>query len=94
MRRTKIRPTRNETGKNGLIALTAEGALTCFKGYCWDGPSGPTFDTAATMRASLFHDALYQLMRERKLHVKLHRRVADELLRNVMVEDGAWRWRD
>jgi len=33
------------------------------RGYAWDGPSGPTFDTKDFMIPSLVHDALYQLLR-------------------------------
>jgi len=57
------------------------------KGYCWDGPSGPTIDTKNFMRGSLVHDALYQLMREKVIN-KRHRKYADELLRKICLEDG------
>ena len=36
-------------------------------GYAWDGCSGPAIDRPVTMLASLVHDGLYQLMRERLL---------------------------
>ena len=49
---------------NGWVHLAGDGQLTIKRGYCWDGASGPTFDTPSTMLASLVHDALYQLMRE------------------------------
>ena len=55
--------------------------------YAWDGPSGPTFDTRTFMRGSLCHDALYQLIREGSLP-KTHRKYADELLRQICIEDG------
>ncbi len=54
--------------------------------YAWDGPSGPTFDTPTNMRASLFHDALCQLIGEGLLD-KRYRKYADELLRTHMLED-------
>ncbi len=54
--------------------------------YAWDGPSGPTFDTPTNMRASLFHDALCQLIGEGLLDKK-YRKYADELLRTHMLED-------
>ncbi len=44
------------------ITLDREGQLTILAGYAWDGPSGPTVDSACAMRASLVHDALYQLI--------------------------------
>jgi hypothetical protein len=47
-----------------FISLQTDGLLTIGKGYAWDGPSGPAFDTKDFMRGSLVHDALYQLIRE------------------------------
>ncbi len=70
------------------LALSTDGTLTVKKGYAWDGPSGPTVDTANFMRGSLVHDALYQLMREGHLDGKLHRERADRLLQRMCVEDG------
>ncbi len=73
-----------------FISLTLDGHLTVKKGYAWDGPSGPTIDTRNFMRGSLVHDALYQLMREKKLNKELHRKPADKLLRQMCKEDGMW----
>ena len=39
------------------------GRLMVRAGYAWDGASGPTWDTPATMVPSLVHDALYQAIR-------------------------------
>jgi hypothetical protein len=77
--------------EQGWVHLSDTGKLTIQRGYCWDGASGPTFDTASTMRASLIHDALYQLMRERKLTLDW-RPLADECLRRIMVADYRGRW--
>jgi hypothetical protein len=77
----------------GYVVHEASGRLTVRSGYCWDGPSGPTFDTAATMRGSLFHDAGYDLMSEGLLDVETHREPFDRLLHQILIEDGAWRWR-
>lgn len=74
------------------ISLTTEGVLTVRKGYAWDGPSGPTFDTRSSMRPSLVHDALYQLLREGRLPQE-YRILADEELYRLALEDGMWRWR-
>lgn len=57
-------------------------------GYAWDGPSGPTIDTKTFIRASLVHDALYQLMREEKLDRIKYREDADQLLKRICLEDG------
>jgi hypothetical protein len=61
-------------------------------GYAWDGASGPTIDTRSVIRASLVHDALYQLMRLGVLD-RGWRATADADLARIMIEDGAWRIR-
>lgn len=38
--------------------------LHIYKGYSWDGASGPTWDTNDTITPSLVHDVLYQAIRE------------------------------
>jgi len=64
-----------------------DGILTCFANYEWDGASGPAIDTANFMRGSLFHDALYQLMRERVISWE-YRKKADKVLREICLADG------
>lgn len=61
--------------------------LVVREGYAWDGPSGPAISTRTFMRASLFHDALYQLIREGHLAAS-YRKDADQVLRDVCLEDG------
>jgi len=73
------------TARSAYIALS-DGYLIVKERYAWDGPSGPTFDTPTNMRASLFHDALCQLIGEGLLEKK-YRKYADELLRVHMLED-------
>ncbi len=70
-----------------LIALLKDGTLSISPGYAWDGPSGVSVDTKNFMRGSLVHDALYQLMRQKKISLE-HRQYADELLRDICKEDG------
>jgi len=70
--------------------------LTAKTRYAWDGPSGPTFDTPSTMRASLVHDALYQMMRLGWLPASL-KGATDQLFYDHLREDGmgkvrAWCW--
>jgi hypothetical protein len=60
---------------------------TIRSGFCWDGPSGPTIDTVTSLRPSLTHDALYQLMRLGHLSPKCRQR-ADELYRDLLIENG------
>lgn len=74
------------------VRLTLDGMLEIRAGYAWDGPSGPTIDTKSTMRASLVHDALYQLMRAGML-AQDARDEADKLLFDLLIQDGCWEWR-
>lgn len=71
-----------------FIDLNTDGALLVKKGYAWDGPSGPVVDTNENMRASLVHDALYQLMRLEKLSTRKHRKPADQIFKAMCKEDG------
>ena len=79
-----------------FIRLSEDGVLSIDKFYAWDGASGPTIDYKSSMRASLVHDALYQLLRMEKLPQSLVV-PSDELFRKMLVEDGmsslqAWVW--
>jgi hypothetical protein len=71
-----------------FIKLDTQGRLTVFNGYAWDGPSGPVIDTRENMRASLVHDALYQLMRLRLLSAKRDKNRADKLFKTLCIRDG------
>ena len=81
-----IRPKTDIT--TDFIDLDSAGKLTVKKGYAWDGPSGPVKDTRENMRASLVHDALYQLMRNNKLNTRTHRKAADQLFKDICKADG------
>lgn len=70
-----------------FITLSRDGLLLIKHGYAWDGPSGPTIDTRTSMRGSLVHDVLYQLIRDGYLN-QLHREDADIILRDILIEDG------
>jgi hypothetical protein len=72
--------------------LFPDGTLIVRKGYAWDGASGPTFDTKSSMRASLVHDALCQMMRDGRLSFTFQDQV-NELFRQHCIEDGMWEWR-
>ena len=74
------------------LRLGTSGILRIKKGYAWDGASGITFDSKSSMRGALVHDALYQLLRL-KLLSQTYRNYADELLRDICIEDGMWKWR-
>jgi hypothetical protein len=74
-----------------FIDLDLTGKLTIKVGYAWDGPSGPVIDTHKNMRASLVHDAFYQLMRNEHLRTQTYRKLADELFRRQCIQDGVRR---
>lgn len=72
-----------------FIYLASDGTLTIYAGYSWDGASGPTWDSKSSMRGSLVHDALYQLMGISP-DLLVYRAYADELLHDICKEDGMW----
>ncbi len=71
-----------------FIHLDIAGNLLVKKSYAWDGPSGPVKDTQENMRASLVHDALYQLMRNKHLNARTWRKAADIQFMEICKEDG------
>lgn len=80
-----------------FVLLNTDGILIIKQGYAWDGASGPTIDTKSSMRGSLVHDALYQLIRLGLLPESFRLR-ADEEAYKIWREDGmnpirAWIWR-
>lgn len=81
-----IKPNRDI--KTQFIDLAQGGIFTIKKNYAWDGPSGPSIDTKSFMRGSLVHDALYQLMRTQHLDYKAYREPADDLLKEICLQDG------
>ncbi len=74
------------------ITLDKEGTLVIKKGYAWDGASGPTIDSKSSMRASLVHDAFYELERCELISLR-ERDKADHLLHDICEQDGMWKWR-
>lgn len=88
---TPIKP--NSHKKTEFINLDVDGKLTVKQGYAWDGPSGPVIDTPENMRASLVHDALYQLMRNKQISARTHRKAADQLFKDMCKEDGVSNFR-
>ena len=86
-----IQPKANIT--TDFINLDINGTLLVKSGYAWDGPSGPVVDTEENMRASLVHDALYQLMRHKQLSTKTYRKAADKIFKDMCKEDGVSNFR-
>lgn len=77
-------------GGNRFVQITLDGLLLIRAGYAWDGASGPAIDTPTFMRGALVHDALYQLIRLGVVPLEPGRRQADDLLREICLEDGMW----
>lgn len=75
-----------------FITLTTSGELIIKSGYAWDGASGPTIDTKSSMRGSLAHDALYQLIRNGHLPNSL-RNQADDFFYKCLIKDKMFKWR-
>lgn len=73
--------------RSDFILLSTKGELAIKKGYAWDGPSGPVLDVPEFMRASLVHDALYQLMREGLLPESA-KEFADGEMKRICLEAG------
>lgn len=84
--KTTIKPAK--VVDDDFIKMPRDGWLTIVKGYAWGGPSGPVVDRPENMRASLVHDALYQLMRHRRLTAKAHKDKADRLFKKLCKQDG------
>ena len=70
-----------------FIVLTTKGFLRIRKYYCWDGASGPAFDTRNVMEASLVHDSFYQLIRNEDLAYS-YRKEVDQLFYDICRESG------
>lgn len=92
--KTNIKP--DQVVSDDFIVLSMNGELMIKKGYAWDGPSGPTFDTKNSMPASCKHDALFQLMRRgllsRECKDEADAEFYQELLDAGMCKGRAWVW--
>jgi hypothetical protein len=88
------------TFESDFISLH-DGVLIIRIGYAWDGASGPVVQTDALIDASVFHDALYQILRGNIMleNVKSkYQLLADELLRQLYLQNcmknyvsGSWK---
>jgi hypothetical protein len=59
---TKVKP--KHTIFTSYCGFLTRGVLVIYKGYEWDGPSGPAIDSDNFMDGSLVHDLLYELLRD------------------------------
>lgn len=84
---TALQP--EQPGGNRFVRIELDGRLIISAGYAWDGASGPAINTPTILKGSLVHDACYQLMRIGVVSVE-QRDVADQLLREICLQDGMW----
>ena len=75
-----------------FITMNIDGDLAVFKGYAWNGASGPTWDTLNSMIGSLIHDIGYQLIRLGLIDPK-YKEYFDQILHDLCTEDGMYSWR-
>lgn len=85
-------PIRGYEIKTDWFSLDVDGWLEAFKGYAWDGASGPTADTPSTLFPSLIHDIIFQCIRLGLLPRKF-KKLADLILKVGLVKCGMWRFR-
>jgi len=74
------------------VELRSDGRLTMRFGWCFDGPSGPTHDTADFMGGAAGHDGWYDLLRHQRVAPHT-RRFADWLLYALCRQNGMPFWR-
>lgn len=71
------------------LQLEPNGTLTIKKGYAWNG-ADVVIDSKNVIVPSLVHDALYQLMRNKKLP-HYYWKVADLTFYNLCLSRGMWK---
>ena len=74
---------------NAWVSIDEHSVLRIAATYAWDGDSGPARTTRASLRASLVHDALYQLIRIGALR-STEKHLADQVYRDILRENGMW----
>jgi hypothetical protein len=70
-----------------FIGLSVDGVLLVRSGYAWDGASGIALDTPSAIYASVFHDALYQLIRLKYLPAEC-KDEADRVYKRLCLDGG------
>lgn len=76
------------------LSLTNDGWLKIYRGYSWDGASGPfTINNKTIRRGSSVHDPLFQFMRLGLLPRNLFFHPANRAFRRICLEDGMTRFR-
>lgn len=88
---TDLRPTQPILTE--WVTLDVDGVLVIRSGYAWDGASGPTLDGPSSIRPSLVHDVIYQLIGLGHLEASHAKPYADDLFARLLAEDGMPWWR-
>jgi hypothetical protein len=74
-----------------FVEYDGESGFILYSGFAWDGPSDPVdpfVPTKDSMRGAAEHDAKYRAMREGLINAELWRKVADQELKEVCMQDG------
>lgn len=75
-----------------VIEITPQGKFTLLDSYSHDGCSGPVIDRKSNHRAGKFHDGIYECIRAGILDEPTWRPIADQIFKEMMIEDGVWEW--
>lgn len=87
-----FRPVANQWVERQWVGINVAGCISFATGYQWDGASGPAIATTDWITASLVHDGLYQLMKEKRLSIKWRKAADREMLRILKAAGMPW-WR-
>lgn len=90
--RTSLTTKSGEAVKLAFITMSPDGLILVKAGYAWDGASGPTVDSDSSMRPSLLHDVICQLMRLGYVD-RGYISYANNLFQQMCVEDGMFQAR-
>jgi len=76
-------------GTKFTINLLPDGTLTISPGFIWNGPTN-FYPYHSMMRGSCVHDGIYELLssKVKALDMKTAKPIADQLLYDLLVEDG------
>jgi hypothetical protein len=88
-----LTPVKGYRVNHRFFELFEDGRLLVRVGYAWDGASGPTWDTTSSMRSSLGHDVLFQMLRLGDLPHDPVFHLANQFLRDQSIADKMWGWR-
>lgn len=78
---------------NDYFTLDPDGTMTAFRGYAWDGASGPTLDTKSSIVPSMVHDVFCQCMRAGWVSYDQWQDTINDFFRQQCIECGMWPWR-